>query len=366
MNLLPRILLALASLLLCAAPSAAEYVPQEAHKIVAIGDLHGDYQAYLEIVEAAGLSDADAHWLGGKTIMVQMGDVPDRGPGTLDIIHHLMKLEKAAAKAGGQVVALVGNHEEMNMTGDLRYTTPAEFAAFADKNSEARRLHIYDLNHGEITGFYRAKDPKISEAEVLDDWIKATPLGKVEHDFAWSPRGEIGKWVIGHQAIAKINGVLFVHGGISVETAAHPIQEINAQVRKELIKPPRKGYSILTDEFGPLWYRGNVRREPQPAATGDAATPPPEPPRPSIEEELAIVLKAYDARRLVVAHTPDLNGIEAVDGGRLIRVDTGITSYYGGPHSYLVIEGDKTVAYNEDKQGNWISRELQAPDGDSQ
>jgi len=111
-----------------------------------------------------------------------------------------------------------------------------------------------------------------------------------------------------------------------------------------------------------LWYRGNVLRDP-PAA--DAAANP-APARPSIADELTTVLTAYDARRLVVAHTPDLNGIEATEGGRLIRVDTGITSYYGGPHSYLVLEGDRAVAYDKDKQGQWSSRALQTPQGAAQ
>ena len=93
-------LLALLSVVLCAAPSAAD---QAAQRIIAIGDLHGDYKAFLDIVEAAGLSDAKAHWTGGRTILVQLGDVPDRGPDTLDIIHHLQRLEKAAPRAGGKV-----------------------------------------------------------------------------------------------------------------------------------------------------------------------------------------------------------------------------------------------------------------------
>jgi hypothetical protein len=356
-------LLAFAGLLLCTAPAAAD-TPQGPQKIVAVGDLHGDFKAYQDIVKAAGLSDGNGHWKGGHTIFVQLGDVPDRGPGTLDIVHDLMKLEKSADKAGGKVVVLIGNHEAMNMTGDLRYTTPAEFAAFTDSKSKARRERLFELNRDKIVAFYRQRDPKISEDDAKQKWFATFPLGRIEHDIAWSPKGEIGKWVLTHPAIVRIDGNLFAHGGISVETAKHSIAEINDEVHDALEKQVTGAPSILTDPLGPLWYRGNVMREPAPAASGGGATP--EPQRPTIDEELAIVLKTYDARRLVIGHTPDVNGIEAVDDGRLIRVDTGITSYYGGPHSYLVLEGDKAVAYDEDKQGQWTSRILPSPPGGSE
>ena len=360
MKPLARILLAFATLLLCAAPSAA----QDAQRIVAIGDLHGDFAAYQDIVRSAGLSDGKGNWKGGHAILVQLGDVPDRGPGTLDIIHNLMKLEKSAAKAGGRVVVLIGNHEAMNMTGDLRYTTPAEFAAFTDRNSKARRDKLFDLNRDRILAFYRQSDPSITEDDAKAKWFESFPLGRIEHDIAWSPKGEIGKWVLTHPAIAEIDGNLFVHGGISVETAAKPIDEVNDAVHKALEMQSTDPASIIDDPFGPLWYRGNVMRQPEAPASQDAAAP--QPARPSIADELTTVLSAYHAKRLVVGHTPDLNGIEAVEGGRLIRVDTGITSYYGGPHSYLVLQGGKAVAYDEDKSGNWMSRDLATPDGASQ
>ena len=65
---------------------------------------------------------------GARTVLVQIGDVADRGPDSLKIIRQLMKLQREAAGRGGQVIALVGNHEAMNMTGDLRYVHPGEYA----------------------------------------------------------------------------------------------------------------------------------------------------------------------------------------------------------------------------------------------
>ena len=65
--------------------------------------------------------------------LVQMGDVVDRGPDSLKIIHDLMKLQREAPKRGGQVIVVLGNHEAMMMTDDMRYVHPGEYAAFADR-----------------------------------------------------------------------------------------------------------------------------------------------------------------------------------------------------------------------------------------
>ena len=96
-------------------------------------------QAFVEVLRSAGVIDQKDHWIGGKTHLVQTGDMPDRGPDTRKVMDLLMALEKEAAKAGGHVHALIGNHEAMNVYGDLRYTTPAEFAAFATNDSERVR-----------------------------------------------------------------------------------------------------------------------------------------------------------------------------------------------------------------------------------
>ncbi len=65
--------------------------------------------------------------------------------------------------------------------------------------------------------------------------------------------------------MVKLGDTIFVHGGLSAETAARPMDAINAEVGAELAKGESNADSILTDELGPLWYRGNVVREAPPA-----------------------------------------------------------------------------------------------------
>lgn len=332
--------------------------PALAGKIVAVGDLHGDYEAFLDILEAAGLADGAGRWTAGDTVFVQLGDVTDRGPDSLKIIRLLDRLEKAAPADGGQVIALVGNHEAMNLTGDLRYVHPGEYAAFANANSTTLRERVYQANKDTILAFYRQQGDKVTPSSARRKWMEENPLGKLEHRLAWRPTGEMGKWLVGKPAIALVGDTIFVHGGISVETAARPLEAVNAEVGAELAKGESLSYSILTDELGPLWYRGNVvREEPAPLAEGET----PAPARPGIEEELGEVLAAWGAKRLVVAHTPHPPGIVASHDGRLVRVDTAISAYYGGVRSYLVIEDGQATAWRKDKGSLWVSEGLSSP-----
>ena len=108
----------------------------------------------------------------------------------------------------------------MNLLGDNRYTTPGEYAAFADGQSAARRDRVYEANRATLEAAYRAQDPKLTaEPDPRRPGWPSIPLGWVEHKLAWSPSGELGKWATRNPAIVKIGGTLFVHGGLSAEYA---------------------------------------------------------------------------------------------------------------------------------------------------
>ncbi len=111
--------------------------------LVAIGDVHGDFDDFVAILQRIGLIDKQNHWAGGKTTFVQTGDLLDRGPKPREVMDLMMALEKEAGQAGGRVVGLLGNHEMMNIMGDLRYVTPENYASFADSNSEQRQKSAY-------------------------------------------------------------------------------------------------------------------------------------------------------------------------------------------------------------------------------
>ena len=85
-----------------------------------MGDVHGDLDAFEASLVVAGLvTDKGGSWRGGKAVLVQIGDVLDRGVGEVEILLRLNSLKAQARNAGGDVVCLVGNHEVMNYEGDL-------------------------------------------------------------------------------------------------------------------------------------------------------------------------------------------------------------------------------------------------------
>src|SRR6476660_692394 len=104
----------LRSLALLALVAAPTLRAAPAPRIVAIGDVHGARDAFVSILQKAGLIDAQKRWTGGTTILVQTGDLLDRGEGARQVLDLMMALETQAAAAGGRVQALMGNHEVMN------------------------------------------------------------------------------------------------------------------------------------------------------------------------------------------------------------------------------------------------------------
>jgi hypothetical protein len=328
-------LLALAALLTSVPACAAK----ESQRIVAVGDLHGDYAAWLDIARAAGIIDAAGHWSGGKAVLVQLGDITDREPDSLKIIRSLQQLSAEAPGAGGKVVVLLGNHEAMNLLGDHRYTTPGEYAAFADDRSPARREQMYMSLRQKL----EAANPKARPSEVRDAWMQQHPLGWVELNQAWGPSGELGRWATGNPAVVKIDGTLFVHGGLSAEYAKLSLDEINRRVASAMAKGDDGPSTILYDPLGPLWYRGLVMRDQDAEQVRLKEVPQPRPL--TTDGELDVVLSAYGAQRMVIGHTPDLKGIEFLGSGRLARIDTGNSRAYGGPLSWLEIIGGKMIPH---------------------
>ena len=322
-----------------AAPALAASAPP-IHRIVAVGDLHGDFAAWRAIAAAAGLVDARGRWAGGATVFVQTGDAVDRGPDSLKIVQDLIRLQREAARARGQVVALVGNHEAMNVTGDLRYVSAADFAAYATPRSGRVRDDTYAANRAALEAAYRQRDPAMTAEAIKQAWYAATPLGWLEHQAAWRPDGPIGRWVVGNPAVAMLDGVIFLHGGISPAYAGVPIAEINTRVAAALSAASPAPEAIINDPDGPLWYRGLV--EPQvPAAPAAAAAATPPSPEAQVDQALA----AYGAHAMVIGHTPILSGIAILYGGRLVRIDTGISAVFGGKLTWLEILDGKLSAH---------------------
>ena len=292
-------------------------------RIVAVGDVHGDYDQFFALLQAAGLVDASANWTGGNTHLVQTGDVPDRGPDSRKVMDLLMKLEKQSRKTKGFVHALIGNHEAMNVYGDLRYVHDGEYEAFRDKGSEKLRERAYKQHMEHLKSNPPPEGLPSFDDAFLRKWQDHNRLGYFEHRRNFAPSAKYGRWIAGHNAVIKINDTLFLHGGIGPKYAGVPLKELNGTIRRELMDSGEKFPAGMTvDSEGPLWYRG--------LAQHDEATE---------AAHLEAVLGGLGAKRIVMGHTVTDGTVIPRFGGRALLIDVGMAEPYGHRSACLVIEG---------------------------
>ncbi len=213
---------------------AAKTIPP-ASRIVALGDLHGDLERLTEILQRAQLVDAENRWIGGDALLVVTGDFLDRGTHVKAVMDLLMELEKKAPKAGGGVLVLLGNHEMMNLTGDLRYVTPEIYATFADSKSKGRQEKAYKTllktsqREAKRLGLPEPEDTP----EFRQEWMETHPPGFVEYRKALGPKGKYGRWIRNLPAVVRIGDIIFVHGGIHPRLADLSLDELNKRIKKE-------------------------------------------------------------------------------------------------------------------------------------
>ena len=366
---------ALCAVLLCVQAFSQVAAAEDWHfdgvgRVVAVSDVHGAYDAFLRTLQNAGVVDAGQAWAAGETHLVVTGDLLDRGPDSRRVMDLVMRLEHEAGQAGGRVHLLLGNHEVMNLAGDLRYVSAEEYAAFREDESAELRDHWFDI--------YRrshATDDAVALRARFDD---GRPAGFFAHRAAFAPDGKYGSWLLGKPLLVVINGTAYVHGGLSPRVADLGLEGVNGLVGREvadyaratrllmsegLLDPAENFYdhaealsalppsddraaevttavevvTRLNDASihhldSPLWYRGNVGC-----------------PAPIEIDRLALALDRIGARRVVIGHTPTI-GRQVLSrfGGRVIEIDTGMLSdYYHGSGNALLVEGDRLQVIHE-------------------
>jgi hypothetical protein len=293
-------------------------------RVVAIGDVHGAYDRFVEILKVAGVIDAGLRWAGGTAHVVQLGDIVDRGDDSRKALDLVRRLEK---ESHGQLHPLLGNHEAARMLGDLRLTAAGEYAAFATPDSESVREKV----------LVALKPATADERAKL---IQEIPLGFIEMRQAFSRDGEYGRWLRQLPATLKINKFVFVHGGISPAVAPLGCAAINEQVSRELTEDFDKTVaaplaSLTARVDGPLWYRG-LAQETEAFA-------------PQVDD----ILDKAQARAIVVGHTVTPTGrVTSRFDGRVIQIDTGMQPAYaqGGRASALEIKGGEITAIYVDRR----------------
>lgn len=284
------------------APGVPSAPPPDFHqpapeRLVAIGDIHGDLQALRRALRLCGAIDDTDRWTGGKLVVVQTGDAIDRGDDDRAVLEIEDRLADSAEAAGGRFVALNGNHEAMNVNSDLRYVTAAGLSSFED-------LGTGTVSPGLLQQFKKEQHARIA---------------------AFAPGGPFALRLSQRDAVVMIGSTVFAHGGVRAEHVAAGIGKLNQEIRRWM-----SGHgsmpALARDPDGPLWTR-RYSDEAQPPDCGG----------------LDLALKALSAKRMVVGHTPQRRGITNACDGKVWRIDTGLSRYYGGPTEVLEIRGETVV-----------------------
>lgn len=240
-----------------------------------ITDIHGEYHAYINLLKVTGIIDKNLNWKFGKGHLVVLGDIFDRGNMVTEVLWHLFGLEKQAAKAGGMVHVLLGNHEFMVLSKDLSYV-----------NEKYKKVEL------------------ISNSRYYD---------------LYSDNSVLGKWLRSKPVMITIDNIIFVHAGISTEMIKRNlnIEQVNRKFSNKILgKDPAlvnkdEELFFLNEDNGPLWYRGYFR---------DTSF---------CESKIDSVLKFYGKDHIVVGHTVNKE-ITSFFNNKILGADTGISEKQSG------------------------------------
>jgi hypothetical protein len=355
-------------------------------RVVAVGDAHGAYPELVSILQKTGLIDGNHVWTGSRATLVQTGDILDRGQQVRNCLDLLMALERQAPKSGGKVIALMGNHETINLMGDVRYVTTDIFRTFADSRSEARREQAYQdyLKFFSVHQDHSHAAIPVEDTAAKQKWMDQHPPGFFEYRDALGPNGKYGVWIRSHHAIVKVGDGIFLHGGLNPALQFRDIEELDNQIRDELAAFDSIWQSLVRKKViwrymtleeakqqvdeelkwmqaqgdkadpetvrqiqqllglndwlvahpnGPLWYRG-LAQEPEDKLAGD----------------LKGMLARLDARYIVSGHTVvSKSEITARFDNQVFLIDVGmLKDVYGGRAAALEIQnGQITSRYSD-------------------
>jgi hypothetical protein len=367
----------LLALLLCFCLSSSAALADEWHfsgvrRIVAVSDIHGAYDPMVATLQEAGVIDDSLAWNGAEPPLVITGDLLDRGAASRRVMDLIMRLEREAPGVGGQVHMLLGNHEVMNLNGDVRYVSDAEYAAFSDDESAQERERWYQR--------YRRSQSAVADEQVVrSDFDVKAPPGFFGHRRAFRHDGYYGKWLLEKPLMIVINDTAFVHGGMSPYVALHGLAGVNGTLKADLLNfllalstledagvlsaidrfgshpsllKAKMEDGQLTDELmlsaqaildlrkspvnspdGPLWYRGSS------TCSG------------LVEGDwLNAALDKIGATRAAIGHTTTVTRrVQRRLDGRIIEINTGILkSEYQGSGYALIIEDGALSVVSED------------------
>ncbi len=257
-------------------------------KQIVISDIEGNFKPFRMLLQGNGVIDSNFNWTFGEGHLVLTGDFFDRGSQVTEVLWLIYSLEEKAKEAGGYVHFILGNHEIMNMSGDLRYV-----------------------------------QAKYKENALL--------LGERYVDL-YGENSELGRWLRSKNVIEKIGNILYMHGGIS---AGVNRMDISISGINELSRPfyadssyqyENKKLDTLFGDTGPFWYRGYYRGSP-------LATP----------QQIDSTISKFDIKHIATGHTVVADTISSWFNGKVFNTDV---HHAAGKSEALLIEDGKFFRVN--------------------
>lgn len=310
-------------------------------RVVVLGDLNAQLGVLQRVLVDLGLTrKKSGAWIGGKTVFVQMGDIPNRGPAARTSMDLMMDLRPQALEAGGDVLWLLGNHEVMSVLGHEAYVTAEEYLEFAtedeiDRFFMARTRHVYELlGAPDVPGYVEPLGGRMRA------WEELHAPGKDSYRKAMGPTGKYGRYIRRLPIAFGLGSLVFVHGGLSPGWAAHGYDGLAKLARDEWARKPRfyqelDPQGIFRDPLGPLWHRAYCVAKAR-----------------LVRRDLAAALDLLGGKHMFVGHTrtdsvetgrPSIPLLR--QRGRVVMTDVGIGDA-GEAGAAIVIEKNKMEAWS--------------------
>ncbi|KAK0604740.1 hypothetical protein LWI29_018978 [Acer saccharum] len=320
-------------------------------RIVAVGDLHGDIDQARCALEIAGVLSSDGQdlWTGGQTVLIQLGDVLDRGEDEIAILSLLRSLDIQAKAEGGAVFQVNGNHETMNVEGDFRYVDSGGFDECTDFLDYLNDYH-YDCEEA-FVGWVGASKRWKEDRRMSKNFLGPLNLvkrqkGVIARSVLFRPGGPLACELARHAVVLKVNDWLFCHGGLLPRHVAYGIERMNREVSDWM-----RGLSdsdgsphipfLATHGYDSVVWNRLYSRDTSDLEDYQIS---------QINTILQETLQAVGAKAMVVGHTPQTTGVNCEYNCSIWRIDVGMSSgvLYSRPE-VLEIKDDKARAI----RSNW-------------
>eukprot|EP00934_Nitzschia_sp_Nitz4_P008249 Nitzschia sp. Nitz4//scaffold47_size129522//14299//15711//NITZ4_003536-RA/size129522-processed-gene-0.130-mRNA-1//1//CDS//3329552755//8239//frame0 len=322
---------------------------QDNQRLVCMGDIHGDASALLECLELAGVIGKTNYrpgfpiyptWTGGDTILVQIGDILDRGYYDLHCMQILCDLSHQAQKSGGKVICLLGNHEIMNVVGDFSYVAEDTNWMFQHAVGTLVDQTLPLLQNGK------------SKNATRSPWRVQYHCKDPDRNAAFEPNGILSHSVLANMKVAvQVGRTLCVHAGLVPEHLQKHggVSGINSITKSYIMGDFMKGENFKFNNVAnyedvvqesykhaydrKLTYYNNI---PELLAGSDSPvflrefSSPPDVQKQGEEslKKLGDVLQSESCDRMVMGHTPQAHA-NAIFEGKAWRIDTGMSSSVG-------------------------------------